>query len=393
MPAPLTVRRVDSKADYRTFLTFPWTVYRSAPNWTPPLMSVVREHMDRQHSPTWEHIEGEYFIAWRGDQPVGTVAAFINHRHNEYWDENIGFFGAFEVLDDQEAITVLLDTAAEWVAAKGATAIRGPMTFSTNGEVGVLVDGFDDPNVLMYPWTYPYYAKLIEQTPGFVPVMDFYAYHFALDRVHNSETLEKLFRITARNAERRQITIRTLNPKRLDDEFLLLKSIYNKAWERNWGFVPFSDRELDEMVAAIGQFLDPRMAFFAEVEGVPRGFILALPDMHQAIRHAWPRPGKPEVLTLLHLLWHWKIRPKVNRVRIMLMGIEEGYRNIGIDAAMFVHTYQTGVKLDWHIGDGGWVLKTNDAMNRLAETLHGRRYKTFRVYERTLAASQGERDA
>ncbi len=385
MPAPITVRPVASRADYRTFLTFPWTVYRTEPRWTPPLMSVVREHFDRDHSATWEFLDGEYFIAWRGDRPAGTIAAFINHRHNEYWDENIGFFGAFEVLDDQDAANALLDVAAEYVAARGATALRGPLTFSTNGECGILVDGFEDPNVLMYPWTHPYYQRLLEHAPGMAKVMDLYAYHFSLDAVNHSQALEKIFRITERNNARRGISVRHVDRARLDAEFALIKDIYNKAWERNWGFVPFSDRELNELVKAIGQFFDPRMAFFAEVHGEPRAFLLALPDMNQAIRHARPHPRKPEPLTLLQLLYHWKLRPKITRVRIMLMGIEEGYRNLGLDAAMFVTAYKTGIELDWQVGDGGWVLETNDAMNRLAEALHGDRYKTFRIYERALA--------
>lgn len=384
MTAPLTVRKVESKADYRTFLTFPWTVYHHEPRWTPPLMSTVREHFDRAHSPTWEFLQGEYFIAWRGAQPAGTIAVFINHRHNEYWNENIAFFGALEFLDDQEAVTALLDTAADYVSAFNVTALRGPATFSTNGECGILVEGFDDANVLMYPYTHPYYQRLIENVPGFKNVMDLYAYHFSLEAVNGSDTLEKLFRITARNNERRGITVRRADRSRLNEEFALLKDIYNRAWERNWGFVPFSDRELDELVKAIGQFFDPRMAFFAEVDGVPRAFLLALPDMNQVLRHARPHPGTPEALTLLRLLWHWKVRPKLTRVRIMLMGIEDSYRSIGIDAAMFVEAYQTGVELGWRVGDGGWVLETNDAMNRLAEALHGRRYKTFRMYERAL---------
>ncbi len=385
MTAPVSVRRVESRADYRALLHFPWTVYRGEPRWTPPLMSVLREHLDRAHSPTWEHLTGDYFIAWRGDQPVGTIAAFINHRHNDYWQENIGFFGYFEALDDQDAAAALLETAAGYVRAHGATALRGPLTFSTNGECGIVIDGFEDSNVLMYPWTPPYYQRLIESVPGFEKATDLYAYHFSMEAVNGTPELQKIFRITERNNQRRGITVRHADPKRLNDEFTLLKNIYNNAWERNWGFVPFSDRELDELVKAIGQFVDPRMAFFAEVDGQPRAFLFALPDMNQVIRHARPHPRKPEIFTLLQLLYHWKLRPKMNRVRIMLMGIEEGYRSVGIDAAMFVEAYKAGLELDWQIGDGGWVLETNDAMNRLAETLHGRRYKTFRVYERALA--------
>ncbi|MBI5960733.1 MAG: N-acetyltransferase, partial [Chloroflexi bacterium] len=191
--------------------------------------------------------------------------------------------------------------------------------------------------------------------------------------------------VTQKNSERRKIRVRTADVKHLKQEFSLLKDIYNKAWEKNWGFIPFAPRELDQMVHEIGQFFDPRMAFFAEVEGVPRAFLLGLPDMNQALRHAYPRPGKPDWISLLQLLWHWKVRSKIDRVRVMLMGIEDGYRTIGIDAALFIEAYNTGHKLGWQHGDGGWVLETNGPMNRLAQALNGRIYKTYRVYERALA--------
>lgn len=384
MSAPLSIRKVESKSDRDAFIKFPWTVYKGNAYWVPPLVSMMRHKLDKKKNASWEYMEGDFFIAWRGDQPVGTNCAFINHRHNEYWNEHIGFFGLFEVMDDQEAASALLETAAEYVEAKGYHALRGPASFSTNGECGILIDGFDDPPVMLYPYNLPYYQRLIENTPGFGKVMDLYEYKFTLAGVEGTKTLEQIFRVTDKNKERRKIRVRTADAAHVKAEFNLLKGIYNKAWEKNWGFVPFSDKELDEMVHDIGQFFDPRMAFFAEVEGAPRAFLLGLPDMNQVLHHAYPRPGKPEVIALLQMLWHWKLRSKINRVRVMLLGIEEGYRNMGIDAALFIEAYKAAHTLGWKNADGGWVLETNEPMNGLARALHGQVYKTFRFYERAL---------
>ncbi|MCZ7539001.1 MAG: hypothetical protein M5U29_03600 [Anaerolineae bacterium] len=288
------------------------------------------------------------------------------------------------MLDDQQAANALLETAAEYVATQGATALRGPASFSTNAECGLLIDGFDDPPVLLYPYNPPYYQRLIENAPGFAQVMDQFSYHITLEGASQAPKLQKLFRITDQNSARRGIIVRTADPTHLAEEFTLLKDIYNRAWERNWGFVPFSPRELDEMVAEIGKFFDPEMAFFAEVDGKPVAFLLGLPDMNQALHRAYPRPGKPELITLLQLLWHWKVRSRITRVRIMLMGVQEGYRGIGVEAAMFIRAHQAGVALGWHDADGGWVLETNTAMSRLVEALNGRTYKTWRWYERAL---------
>lgn len=386
MPAPLTVRRADSKTDFNILVRFPWSVYQDDPGWVPPLVSMQRHKLDKKKNPTWEFMEGDYFIAWRGDRPVGTIAAFINHRHNEYWNERIGFFGKLELYNDQEAANGLLQAAADYVQAKGATALRGPMTFSTNGEVGVLIEGYDDPPVLLYTYNPPYYSRLIEAAPGMATAMNFFAYEFSLQAVEASSTLEQIIRVTRKNGDRRGITVRTANPKRLKQEFTLIKDIYNRAWERNWGFVPFSPRELDQMVHELGQFFDPHMAFFAEIDGRPVAFLLGLPDMNQVLHAAHPRPGKPEIITLLQMLWHWKIRSKITRVRIMLLGIDENFRGLGIDAALFTEAYQAGYTLGWPCADGGWVLETNEAMIRLVAAMNGRTYKRYRVYERALTA-------
>jgi hypothetical protein len=326
---------------------------------------------------------GEFFMAWRGERPVGTIAAFVNHRHNEYWDEKMGFFGTFEVFDDQEAADVLLRTAADYVQGHDCIAIRGPFTFSTNGECGILISGFDDPPVILYPYTPRYYPRLFENAPGFDQVMDLYAYRITFQNAMKAEKLAKVFRITERNSQRRGITVRSADPKNLKGEFALVKAIYNNAWHHNWGFVPFSDRELDDMVAEMGQFVHPRMLLIAELAGKPVAFMLALPDMNQALHAAYPRPGKPEPISLLQTLWHWKIRSKITRLRIMLMGIEESSRNLGIDAAMFVEALKTGEEMGWLAADGGWVLETNEAMNHLADAMNGEIYKKWRIYQRT----------
>jgi len=389
MPASVVVRKVETKADFDTFLKFPWTLYKGNPYWVPPLVSMQRNKLDRQKNPTWKHLTGDYFVAWRGEKPVGTIAAFVNHRHNEFHGENIGFFGLFEVYDDQEAANALLQTAADHVRALGASALRGPASFSTNEECGVLIEGFDDPPVVVYPYNPPYYQRLIESAPGFQKVMDLYAYRFTLQDTENAEKLQKLFRVIHKNSERRHITVRPPDTKRLKQEFTALKDIYNKAWEKNWGFVPFTEEELDDLVKNLGMYFDPRITLFAEVNGQPAAFVLALPDMNQALHYAYPRPGKPDIVSMVQVAWFWKVRRrKITRIRIPFMGVKEGYRGIGAETAMLAELFERGRKLapkmGWDYADGGWVLETNEPMIRMCEAYNGQVYKRFRLYERAL---------
>lgn len=383
MAQSVTVRKVENDADFRAFFEFPWTVYKDDPNWVPPLLSMRHDLLNKKKNPSWEYMEGDYFAAWRGDKIVGTITALINHRHNEFWKEHIGWFGTFDVLDDQEAAAALLNTAADWVKAKGFDAIRGPQSFTTHEETGLLVDGFERP-VLLMPYNPRYYQKLIENA-GFTKAMDIYSFHLSREGALEHATADRLERLTKAVMKRNKITVRKIDRKRLKEEFVLFKEIYNAAWDKNWGFVPMTPKELDAMVNSLGQFFEPDFAFFAEVEGQPAGFVMAIPDFNQVLDKARARPGVPEPLTLVKALWYWKIRPVMTWARIPLMGVKEQFRTKGVDAVLYYHVLQalTG---DPHIqhSDSGWILEANDNMVSIAKSFGCEIYKTHRFYEKKL---------
>lgn len=381
MPSPVVIRKVETKADFKPFFEFPWTLYKDDPNWVPPLLSMRRELFDKEKSPAWEYLEGDFFTAWRGDQIVGTIAAYINHRHNEFHNEHIGWFGAFDVYDDQEAATALLDTAAEWVKSRGYTAIRGPQTFTTHEECGLLIENFSRP-ILLMPYNKPYYQKLVEAA-GFTKAMDTISHHTTRESVIENALYQRLQKLTSAMMKRNKITLRPVDPKNLDADFKLFKELYNAAWDKNWGFVPMTPRELDGMVKSLGQFFDPRLAFFAYVDGVPAGFILGIPDFHQVLAKARARPGTPEIITLLRALWHWKIRPVMTWVRVPLMGVKAEYRRKGVDVAMYTYILNTILEIGYTDSDSGWVLETNMDMRGVSDGLGLEPYKRYRFYEKS----------
>ena len=381
MSQAVAVRKVDTPHDFRAFFEFPWKVYRNDPNWVPPLLSMRRELLDKDKNPAWEYMEGDYFAAWRGDQIVGTIVAFINHRHNEFHGEHVGWFGAFEVYDDQEAASALLNTAADWVRERGYDAIRGPQTFTTHEDCGVLVDGFVRP-VLLMPYNHPYYQKLVENA-GLVKSMDLYSFHMSRETSGESGLDSRLKRITQSVMKRNKITVRLIDRKRLKEEFVLFKELYNTAWDKNWGFVPMTPRELDNLVAGLGQFFDPDFAFFAYVEGEPAGFVLGIPDFNQVLQKAYPRPGVPEAISLIKALYYWKLNPVMNWVRIPLLGVKEEYRKRGVDVALYFHILDaclTHPRINH--SDGGWILESNQEMVSVAKNMGLDIYKTHRLYEK-----------
>jgi GNAT superfamily N-acetyltransferase len=342
------------------------------------------EFLDKERHPFHFHSEVDFFIARRNGRPVGTIAAILNNRHNEFHDERIGFFGLFEVLQDREAAEALLETAADCARERGLTALRGPANYSTNEELGLLVDGWDGPPVIMMTYNPPYYVDYIEGA-GFHKAMDLLAYMVDLTAFgpRGVNLPPKLVRVAEKIRERGGFTIRTMDMRHFDQEVVRFKQIYNSAWAKNWGFVPLTEPEIDHIAASLKQLLDPEIVVFAEKDGETVGAVLPLPDVSQALLRAYPRPGVPEWWTMAKLIWYWKARRVVDRFRGFAGGVLEPYRGRGVEGLLFVEMAKAALPR-YRATEISWVLENNTMMRRTAEMLCGRVYRTYRLYERAL---------
>jgi len=376
----LTISTVENETDLMTFISFPWQVYKDNRYWVPPIVSERKTFLDREKNPFFEHGKADYFIARRDGEVVGTIAAFTNELYNQFQETNVGFFGFFEVLDDREAAEELLSTALDWVREAGHDSIIGPAQFSTNDELGLLIDGFDDlPRILM-TYNPPRYQQFIEGA-GFEKAMDLWAY--ALDIQNFRQKMpEKLIRVTEKVRERKNFVIRKVNMKEFDREVERIKPIYNKSWEKNWGFVPMTDAEFDRLAKELKPLLDPEVVFFVEQDGETIGFSLPLPDICQPLRLAYPNPKVNETFTMAKLIWHWKVRRKVDWLRIFAMGVLPEYRGAGVDALIYIETAKAAIKRGYKWAEMSWILENNEMMNRSIQMLGGKVYKTYRMYEK-----------
>ena len=375
---PVQVRPIETKAEFRQFFEFPWVLYKGDPNWVPPLLSMRNELLDKQKNPAWEYMDGQYFGAWRGEMMVGTITAFVNHRHNEMWDEHIGWFGTFEFYDDVETSKALLETAIEWVKSRGYDAIRGPQSFTTHEETGMQVEGFTPP-VIMMAYNPPYYQRHMQAT-DFQPVRDIVSMYFHRDMEATTGMGARLKKLAEWAMKRHNITIRKMNPKKKQEEFRLFRDLYNAAWDKNWGFVPMNDRELDALIESLGMFVEPEMAFFAEVNGEPAGFSLAVPDFNEMLLKAYPRPGVPEIWTLIQVGWQWKIAKTTKGVRLPFMGVKEEFRDMGIHTALLSANFDN-IPPQFDFIDCGWILEDN-TLTQMSLKLGADPYKRHRYYEK-----------
>ena len=378
----LVIKPVNTLEERKEFLRFPWKVYQNDPYWVPPIFSERIHFTDPKKNPFFEHAEAQLFLALRGDEVVGTIAAFSNHLHNEYHDENVGFFGFFEVLEDFEAAEALFQAAENWTREQGHTALRGPAQWSTNDECGLLVDGFDDSPRILMTYNPRYYVDYIEKL-GYRYARDLWAYQLAVEDFMKIAG-ERLDRLTTKILERKKITIRNLEMKHFAEEVDKVKLLYNEAWSQNWGFVPMTDPEFDQLADELHDIIDPDLVYIAEKDGNTVGFSLSLPDLNQPLRLAYPKPGTPEWWVMVKLAWHWKIRRQVKWVRVFALGVIPEYRKLGIDALFYYKTARAALKKGMRMGEMSWILDNNDKMNKPIIALGGEVYKTYRYYEKGL---------
>ncbi len=373
MTSPVVVRPVQSTADLERFIDFPYRLHRGDPLWVPSLCMDVRNMLSRKKNPFFEHAEAEYFLAVRGvGEVIGRIAAIHNRAHNEFHRDHPGFFGFFECIDDQAVADALFEAAADWLRPQGLSVLRGPASFSINDECGLLVDGFDTPPTILNPHNPRYYVSLVERA-GFRKAKDLYQY-----QSRNPDLPERLIRGARLLAERKKIRLRSVDMKRFGEEVELIKQVYNSAWERNWGFVPMTDGEIDHLAKQMKPIVIPELVVFAEREGETIGVAAVLPDLNVALKK---NPSGRIFPGILKILW---AKRKITRVRILLLGLLKEYRKTGADALMYHWIWEKGCARGYRWGEAGWILEDNTAMINALARVGFVQYKTLRLYDRAL---------
>jgi GNAT superfamily N-acetyltransferase len=367
---PLRIEPVRTPKDLHVFVTYPWSLYRDDPHWVPPMIGDTKKIFFPEHNPFFAHGEIEPYLARRDDRVVGRIAAIRNRAHEEFHEESAGFFGFFESEDDPEVAMGLLGSVREFLRARNLTVMRGPVNPSTNDECGILVDGFDTPPMVLMTHTRPEYPALLEKC-GLAKAKDLYAYMLEADTPP-----DKLVRGATIARERNpEITLRQFEKKHMAREVAAFKEVYNRAWERNWGFVPMTDAEVDHMAKQLKPAVDPALVHFAEHRGRPVGFAFALPDLNVAVRHA---DGRLFPFGLIKILWYAR---KIHRTRVLALGLLPEYRRTGIDVLLYYELFRKGLAKGYRMGEFSWILEDNLAMRRPLEGIGAKPYKTYRIYE------------
>jgi GNAT superfamily N-acetyltransferase len=372
----IEIVEVESTSQLKQFITLPNRLYGHDPNYVAPLLSERLEFFDKKKNPFYRYARTKLIMARRDGQLVGRIATCINFTHNQVHAEKAGFFGFFDCIDDLQVATTLLKVAMINLKKEGMEIMRGPMNFSTNHECAFLVEGFDSPPVVMMPHNPPYLPKLAEQF-GLKKAVDLVAYKLT----KGTGISQRISSVVERLQKRSSIHIRPINMKDFDNELERVNKIYNSAWEQNWGFVPLYEDEFRYTARNLRQVLDPDLALIAEHDGNAVGFLLSLPDINQALIHL---NGRLFPTGLIKLLWHTKIRNKIDGIRVITLGVIPEFQRRGIDSMLYTHIFNRGVEKGYQWAELSWILETNELMRSAAEQMGAHVYKRYRIMETPL---------
>jgi len=379
--ASVSIRPVRSKRELKRFVKLPFHLHRDHPQWVAPLVFERMEFLNREKNPYFEHAEAEYFIAERDGEPVGRISAQVDHRWDEFQGGSDAMFGFFESVDDSEVARALVDAATEWAAAKGRARILGPMDFTTNEEIGILVEGFERRPMILEPWHPPFYGELIE-AEGFAKAMDVLMWELQFGSLKEGESFDPAIHAAAKKAlEDEGIVIRNLRKREMSAEVRRFMDVYNEAWGDNWGFVPITDAEVEFQAKNLKQVIDENWAYMAEKDGEVIGAALTLPDINQVMAKLNGR--------LLPFGWARFLlgKRKIDQCRVFALGVKHEYRHSGVAAGLYLKHLETAAapgKIEG--GEMGWILESNGPMNRAMEGMGGKVVKKYRIFEKALGA-------
>jgi hypothetical protein len=355
-------------------------VFRDDPAWVPPLDMMIRDRLDPKKDPVHRHADVALFTAWNGGRLVGRTSATVDRAWLDTWKDDTGHFGYFDTLDDVDVARALLGEAEAWLRERGMKRMNGPMSLTAAQEIGVLVDGFDDPPVLDMGHSRRYQGALAEAC-GLVKEKDLFAWRYDTKNGFNART-EKAWQHLA---EVKEVRLRSVDLRRLRSELDIIMEIYNETWAGKWGYVPISSAELDKMAADMSLVLDPDMAFIAEVDGKPAAMCITVPNLNEVIADLH---GKLFPFGFAKLLWRTKVKHP-RSARLILLGVREAIRQSVkrygfLSAAMYVEVAKRGLAKGYEWAELSWTREDDAPINLGIKSMGARVYKTYRVFEKRL---------
>lgn len=376
--AAVSVFRVNSSSARRAFISYVYRLYQSDQFWIPPLRLDVARVLNPKKNAFFEHGQIELFLAKdKSGLIVGRIAAIVNGMHLKKYDDGVGFFGFFECEDDSNVAQLLFETASDWLRKQGLRAMRGPVNPSLNDTAGLLVDGFERQPAILMPYHKPYYERLLLEV-GFERVMTMWSY-YANARLINEERLNRGAKIVlGRNPN---FTIRIIDMDDWENEVRIMLDIFNDAWSENWGHVPMTKREIQQLSDEMRMIVIPELINFVEDDGEPIGFSASLPDLNYIFSTI--RNGRLFPTGGLKLLLGMKLK-LVRETRMPLMGVKKSHHGKGVDSLIVADMLKRHRSIGMQGCEMSWVLDSNNRMKNFLTSMGAVQENEYALYEKSI---------
>lgn len=372
MTERIVIKEVKSKKQLNKFIDFPYSIYRNYPAWVPPLKYLVRQILNFEKHPFWQHAKGKLFLAEKNGEILGRISAQINYLYNSVHKTDTGFFGFFECVNDSTVANALFSKAESWLKENGATIIQGPASPSINDKTGFLANGFDRSPSFMMPYNPEYYLTL-SKNYGFKKAKTLFAYEITA----STPTPKEAYKVAARLKKRRGIHIRRITKKSLHSDIHVIKNLFNKCWEKNWGFTPITQNEAEDIAAAVKLFGSEETSLLAFYKDKPVGIYIAMPDINQIVKKM---NGKLNVFSVLLFLFR---KFFINRSRTFLIGIDEKFRNTGLVSLLYCEADKY-LRKRYKNFELGWVLDDNTPAIKMMNFLNGKICAEYHIMQKDI---------
>jgi hypothetical protein len=380
----IEIHKVNSRSDLELFMALPTELYRDFPQYVPPLALETRNLLDPRKAPFFKHGEAQYWLAHRDGKCVGRISAQIDSTQPEAAYGNAGLFGCLDVIDDIEVTRLLLKHAEQWLLDKDVERAVGPMTLNLNELAGLLVEGHEREPMIMVPWHPPYLIDHFEQLP-YEPCRDLHYW-----RLDWSQEMERNYKSPARLPRLpKDMQLRNLNFKKFDQDIEIVRTLYNSAWQDNWGFVPLQPEDLESLGKDLRPFLTEEMGIIVEKAGTPVAVVLMIPNISEITSDIGPNPS---ILGWLKLAYR-TVFHKFRSGRVILFGLSPEIRHSvgGAVVAMSLVDQITTRLLAYNRSSGsieaGWVLENNDSLRNILKQQGFKISRTLQLYDRELDAN------
>ena len=364
-----------NKAQRKRFLDVADAIQGRDPNFISPLRMERMKFLDTRHNPALAQIDMRVMIAVRDGRDVGRITAHVDRAYDAEHGVKAGWFGFFESIDDRQVAHALLADATEWVRLRGATDIIGPNNFTTNHQVGLLVENFSRPPFIEMTYNPAYYERLISSF-GFGKAKDLLVWWIDVTKGTDDPRLKRFYDVSQKVQKRYGLTIRNVRLANFDAEVATVFRLYNDTWQKNWGFVPVSESEFKTIASDFRQIIVEDMVLIVEDKHKkPVAFSVTLPNINEVM----PKNGR-----LVPFGW-WKLLTGMKSIRtgrLILLGVAPGHRQHGVESMLCIETALRATRVGWTSGEIGWTLEDNVMINRAVETFGGhidRRYRLLGI--------------